>query len=132
MTFAIVGSKKDGQKLKVIVKFNGSPENDDDIDSYLQKLADIYDQNERFVILYDASAIGIVSPKYLWRQVTFMRTYDAKTKQLMLKCAIVVSSPAARLALKTIFYAKPPACEMQVFSDDAGGRTEAKRFLKDI
>jgi hypothetical protein len=125
-TFARVDSRDDNGRLRVMVRFSGCPTCDGDVDTYLSDLNDVYEQEKKFVLLYDARNIGNITPKVMWRQASFMRKKDSHTKRLVTKCAIVLSSPLARKLLDTLFVIKPPACPLEVFDCI----DEAKKYLK--
>jgi len=108
--FAQIKTKRGNNLVKVIVRFDGTP-TDLELDEYLKTIHVIYQQKVPFVILYDASNIGHISMPHIQKQVDFMREHDLQTSQLMLKCAIVLTSTWQRESLKLIFKIKPPACK---------------------
>jgi hypothetical protein len=124
--FATVGFVEEDMKLRVIVKYKGSPVSNEEIDMYLKKLHEIYKLKKNFVIMYDVRNIGIVMPAQLMRQVTFMRARDDETKKLVERCAVVVSTQVARITISTLFKLKPPACPLQVLDS----LDHAKNYLK--
>ena len=109
--FATVAQKGN----RVIVKFVGKPKHVDDIMDYLNKIKQIYDKNEKFIILYNALYVGALSMKNLKVQADFMRKYEEKTKRLMVRAAVVVNGKAQKLMLQSLFKFKKPACPLKVF-----------------
>lgn len=126
MTFATLAYREDHRgKNKVIVKFVGSP--DDSMDEYLMQLDAIYKKKQKFYLLYDASHIGGITYTQVNKQAAFMRERDQDTRELVIKCAIVLTSDIARMMLDGLFVLKKPACPLQVFRT----MEEAKDFLRE-
>lgn len=124
MVFAAL--KQKGQK--VVVRFNNVPENDAEIDAFLETVKAVYDKNEKFVILYDCSNIGWMKWQHIMRQANFMREQEARTKELMVRAAVVVTHNIARGLLKALFKVRKPACPLQVFSS----LDKAKAYLSEV
>jgi hypothetical protein len=123
--FAQVKAVKENNELKVIVRFEGCP-TDQELDDYLNEVGKIYLEELPFYILYDARNVGLLTPSQIKKQVTFMRNHDQQTRRLIKRCAIVVTSSWARTALDAIFKLKPAACDLkivQTFED-------AQRYLR--
>lgn len=113
--------------LKVIVRFSGTPTDEEMID-YLRFVGDIYKLNHPFIIIYDASEIGMLTLAQVYKQADFMRARDADTRRLIKCCAIILTSQIAKTMLNTVFTLKPPACKLDVFKT----MEEAKIWIKKI
>jgi len=122
MVFVTVAQKGDF----VFVRFDNAPSCMEDVTGYLDKIRTIYDRNKPFVIIYDATNIAILEHKYLQAQISFMREQVERTKDLMVRAAVVVNGPVMRIFLNTaVFLVQPPVCEMEVYND----LQSAKRFV---
>ena len=108
--FATVAQKGN----RVIVKFVNKPNSRQDILSYLDEIKKIYDKNEKFIIMYNAQHIGLISLDNMKLQANFMREQEERTKELMVRAAVVVNGQAQRLLLQTLFKIKKPACPLKV------------------
>ncbi len=128
LPFAQVEEKFDEETncWKVLVRFNGAPKNDIDVQDYLKKIDFVYQRDKPFAILYDASKITIPSTSAIEQQVTFMRQKDSATRKLVRCCAIVAPSAILVKILQAMFLLKKPACKLQIFKT----MKEAKDFLK--
>lgn len=123
--FAEIKVKDETELTKVIVRLRGIPK-DNEMEQYLDYLNSVYQANKLFLIIYDASDIGMLSLSQIHKQADFMRSRDAETRRLIKKCAIVLTSAWARTALATLFTLKPPACDLKVVDS----MEEARKFLK--
>lgn len=121
MVFAKIKQKGN----RVIVKFIEKPTSDDDCMNYLRLLEKIYAQQIPFVILFDARDLSLIPLKYIKMQAAFMKKQEALTKKYMLRTSIVVSSPTAKILLKTLFRMRKPAAPYRIFTTIA----PAKEFL---
>ena len=120
MPFAAVRQKGN----RVIVRFVNAPTCDEDVTSYLEDLRHIYDQNQKFIILYDALEASRVSMRHLKMQADFMHEQADRTQGLMVRAAIVLN-PVMKVILDMLFSLRRPACEYRVFSS----LDEAKSYL---
>ena len=130
VNFASFVNKEPDKKTirKVMVKFIGSPCCPHETMVYLQKMAGVYGKKEPFVVLYDASTIGMVGADVVKQQAVFMRNHDNQTKMYMLRCAIVLDSLLAKQILNTLFVMKPPACQLKLFKNTC----TAKKYLGEV
>jgi len=129
MGFAEVKTRDETSSLmKVVVRFNGVPENDIELHEYFQEIQKVYDYHVKFVILYDASALGLLNLTHIHKQAEFMRKHDDQTRELVIRCAIVLTSKMLRGALDLLFKLKAPACELQLF----GTMAEAQDWLREV
>ncbi len=129
MAFAQVLTKKEEPDglLKVYVRFSNQSPTNEMIDKYLSEIEDVYNQKRKFIVLYDASDISImIGPAQLYRQVAFMQKKDAETREYLLRCAIVITSPFVKALLDGVFALKSPACELKIFNNVI----DAKAFLQ--
>ena len=124
--FAQVRAKEENGELKVVVRFEGQP-SDQELDIYLNEVGNIYLRQLPFYILYDATNIGLLTPSQIKKQVNFMREHDAETRKWIKRRAIVVTSSWARTALDAIFRLKPPACDLKIVATC----DLAKKYLSD-
>ena len=99
----------------VIVRFQGVPTCDGDINHYLDEMQKVYDKKEPFVVVYDTRGVGMISPRYIQMQANFMRAKEQQTRHLLLRAAVVVSSQLTRTLLNMLFKVKKPACPLEVF-----------------
>ncbi len=120
--FVKIEQREDEQKnLKVIVRFSGRP-TDEEMNNYLKYIGEIYNLHKTFVIIYDASEIGILTMTQVYKQADFMRAKDTETRKLITKCAIILTSTACKIMLDTLFTIKPPACRLEVFKTMAAAK----------
>lgn len=115
-------------KFKVHVKFNGVPSNTQEIDDYLKKIDEVYQKKEPFMVLYDASNIGLLMPHHVKKQADFMREKDSLTSKYLKRCAIIVFNGVARTLLDGLFVLKPPACPLQVYQDIENAKIYLKKY----
>ena len=111
--------------LKVLVRFSGRPKNKE-MNDYLNHIGKIYRFEIPFIIIYDASDIGMLSLAEVTQQADFMRIKDLDTRRLIKACAIVLTNQIAKGLLNTLFTFKQPACPYKVVSS----MNEAHCFLK--
>jgi hypothetical protein len=116
MAFSTFGQKvgEDGV-IRVVIKLNGTPRDQSEVSVLLDNLEQVYQSNQQFVCLYDARAIGRVSPPVLWTIASYLRRKDDQTRERLQKCAIVISSDFAQKLLDSLFVLKPPACPLDTF-----------------
>lgn len=112
---------------RIIITFDGFPQNDTEYMSAIQLVKNIYDKKERFIILYDARKIGWLSWKRIKMQADFMKSQEEFTKKYMVRAAVIVNSVAARAILNTLFGLRKPAAPCKIFTDIEGG----KQYLKE-
>ena len=112
---------------RVIVKIDKIPKLDSEVETYLDEIRAIYDQNKKFIILYDCENMGWMSMKHLHMQAKFMRSQESRTKDLMVRAAIYLPNKAGKTLLNTLFKLVKPACELQVFDNIV----DAKKFLSE-
>lgn len=110
---------------RVIVKLENSPSCDKEVVDYLHAIEKIYDKNERFIILYDCLNVDHVSWRHIWMQAKFMKDQEARTKQLMVRAAIVTRSSSKKL-LNILFTLRKPSCDLEVFDN----MDRAKEYLR--
>jgi hypothetical protein len=118
MVFANITSKGN----RIVVQFNGIPKNDDDIYSYLRTLDNIYKKERKFLILYDARNVGMVSLKLLRKQATYMKDREELTKKYMVRAAIIVSH-AIKPVMHFLFTLKKPSIPCKIFTDLGAGQS---------
>ncbi len=122
MVFVSVAQRGD----MVFVRFDNAPSKMDDVTQYLLKIKEVYDKGRPFVIVYDARDIAMLERKYIQVQIDFMREQRERTKDLMIRAAVVVNGQAMRMFLNTaVFAIQPPACHLEVFDD----LDSAKQFV---
>jgi hypothetical protein len=114
------------QNHKVIIKFENTPQSEQDVQDYMDKMEKIYEQKKPFVVLYHCTKVGLVKWKYIKMQAKFMRKMEEETKHLLVRAAILVDGNFVRGVLKTLFKLKKPACDLEIFSDI----DKAKKYLK--
>jgi hypothetical protein len=117
MPFATVHYKEatDTDIARAICRFDGIPTCEQEVTTYLNELDAIYKKNEPFHLLYDAEKIGRLPYEYIQKQSEFMRSRDSTTRQLVLRCAIIITSPITRMMLDALFFINKPACkELQI------------------
>lgn len=100
------------------VKFGARPESDEEFDQYLQDLRSLYSRKEPFCIYFDASDMGGLPLKYVWRQLDFMKENETMTILFMQKAAIVVTNDIVRGFVDLLFRFKPVAAPIRLFSDN--------------
>lgn len=106
---------KPNRVTKVLVRFDGTSCCDLGVDSYLKSMSKVYEKEQPFVVIYDATTIGRIPMTLVNKQASFMRKYDHITKNYLLRCAVVLTSEWARKSLKLLFMLKPPACTLKTF-----------------
>lgn len=111
---------------KVIVKFNGTPCCEYETESYLKKMASVYECKEQFITLYDARNVGMLGTDTIKQQASFMRKKDSLTRKYMRRCAIIVNGVVARQLVNGLFTLKAPACDLECFDTPV----EAQAYLK--
>ena len=122
--FASVGSHM-SDITKVVVRFVGKPCCMEETNAYLKDMTEIYDKKIPFVVLYDATNVGILNKSVIMQQAKYMRSMDMYTRMYMSRCAIVVSSNMARTMLNTLFMIRKPVVPLKIYSDVL----KAKQFL---
>lgn len=109
----------------VKVTFQGVPQTENDIPNYLSLLDQIYAEERKFLILYDASNIGRVKFSDIKKQADYMFKRKEVTKKYMVRAAIVMTSTTARAALQVLFKIRKPISPFRVFKTIE----EAKKWL---
>ena len=108
---------------RVIVRFMSSMVSDSEIKEYLQKIGQVFERGEPFILLYDCTLLTWLSSSQIKLQTNFMK--DIQDKQpvvLTERIAIILPSLAARAILKTIFQICKPRCTVGVFSNTKSGK----------
>ena len=105
---------KDGDIMKVIVRFTGHACCDSETDEYFKKITAVYDKKKKFQILYDTTNITLPTKKQFYKQVDFMQKKDQLTTDYVHKAAIVSPLSAVKAMLKVLFKFKPAACDTKV------------------
>jgi hypothetical protein len=111
---------------KVLVRFAGTSCCEVGVDNYLKTMSEVYDKQQPFVVIYDATEVGRIPLTLINKQAAFMRKYDHVTKEYLVRCAVVLTSEWARSSLKMLFTLKPPACPLRTFATI----DEGKEWLK--
>jgi hypothetical protein len=90
-----------------LVRFVGSftPQQYED---YLAQLLATLQRGEMFIHLPDLTQLAASTSEQRRRQAEWLREHESLMRERMLGLAFVITSPAIRLALSTIFFFKPP------------------------
>jgi hypothetical protein len=116
--FCQFGIKSCDDMIKVIVRLEGVPKDDEGITSFLTQLDAVYATNRPFVCLYDVRAVGKVPASVLWTLASYLRKKDDQTRKRLLRCAVVFAPLSiAKKLFKSLFVFRPPACPLQTYED---------------
>lgn len=120
-------AKVEQRAHKVVIRLQGTPSSDADIDSYLQDFDEILKAKKPFLALFDTSNIGVISLRDIKKQATFLRERDEYSRQYMKRAAIVVGSSFTKRMLRILFSIRTPACPLEIFDS----MNEAKKYLSE-
>ena len=117
------------QQIKV--KFNHITNDLKKINDYSEIISRIYKKNIPFTILYDVSEITSISHEFIKHQSSFMFDNYETTKNLMMKCAVLVKTPAVKVAINALFTVKKPPCEnYKVFVYNVKNQIKACSYIR--
>jgi len=118
--------KQDKENGRVDVSFLGSPESDGCCRDFLDKMKEIYNEERKFKILFDASKLGRAKLRHLKIFAKFMKINKQCTQDYMVCAAIVAPSPMAKAAIKLLFKLRKPVTEVTIWKSES----EANDYLK--
>src|SRR6187549_2215128 len=83
----------DSGTMKVVVTFMRIPENETELEQYLEDIEAVYSKNKRFLILYNALHVEKRPKKEMLQQLSeYMNLRVDLTRNLVLGCAIVIDT----------------------------------------
>ena len=116
---------------QIRVKFNHITKDLEKINDYSKIISGIYEKNTPFTILYDVSDITSISHEFIKQQSSFMFDNYETTKSLMMKCAVLVKTPAVKVAINALFALKKPPCEnYKVFVYSVTNQIKACSYIR--
>ncbi len=85
------------------VVFTGEQANDDNFPFYMQEVKDVYEQQKKVVIIFDASNAVMPALKYQKIQADWLKENEQLMKDYCLGTAYIIPNLIIRNVLKTIF-----------------------------
>jgi NCAIR mutase (PurE)-related protein len=105
----------DSKPSLVRVIFYGVPQTEAEYDDYFKQLTQAYAQHKKkFKLYFDLRQLGTLKPKYIHRQVKFMKSIEHLTKQCVTDVEIQVSTKVLQNLLRTILFFKKPVVPCRV------------------
>lgn len=98
------------------VTFTGANSNEE-FEAYLATLTKYRKRKERYLTIFDSRVAAAPTLHQRQRQVEWLKTHEAETRQLSLGSAFVITSPLIRLAMNIIYQLKPPPNPYHVVGD---------------
>ena len=103
--------------IKVIL--NGTIENDDDFNNFINEWKVLYEKEEDFEFEFDTKNAGLVNPKYCFYIALFIKDMKKRDKQYLKKSKIYVYNKYIFGLLKMIFSIQKPIAPIEIiYMDD--------------
>lgn len=93
----------------MVVKFDGET-SDAEFDVYLKRMSEYLNRQEKYVCLYDTTAMKSSPMNHRQMQVEWLQRNDAPLRKWMLGTGFVITSPLMRLAMNVISTLNRPPC----------------------
>ena len=99
----------------VFVKLKNNISNQEDFDQFLNEWLQLYDRKEYFTIHFDATEVGVISPKYCFKMSRFIEKLKKDYPiQYLKESNIEVSNFYIKSLLKLIFFLQEPVCPIYI------------------
>jgi hypothetical protein len=111
----------DGQQIKVILKDDPACRTltKERVLNYLMRMDSVFSAKKEFRIIYDTRQYtGTFPLTCLMIQAKYMMNRQDETRKYMKRCGVLVKSPLARAAIKTLFTLRKPSVENYLITDD--------------
>lgn len=114
----------------VDIAIRGSPKHAQDLENFLNAVADLYRYKQVFVILTNLSEAGWFSMHQLRRIAECMRVLQPHSKQYLHALGIIVTNGMVRNLMEMFKKIKPPAVPWHTFETPEQGEEFAKQYLR--
>lgn len=96
----------DNGMMRVHMQFLRDPQNEADVDMYAAAMDGVYGKNKEFTILFDASSLNSVAPKYLKALKKRIDETAEKQDKLMVASAALLPKNTIMKIIQTLFIRK--------------------------
>lgn len=110
----------------VTVTFSGAKVTEENFQTYLDELSELYAKEEPFIMVFDASEATLPNIKYQRRQALWMAEHYQSIEAYCLGTAYVIPNDIIRTVLKAIFALQQQPSPYEVFATLEGGLAWAK------
>jgi hypothetical protein len=98
------------------VKFVGTT-SDIEFELYLEKMSGYLQRGEKYVCLYDSTAMKDSPMVHRQRQLEWLKEKDTQLRQWMIGTGFIITSPVIRLAMNVIYQLNKPPCPYTAVSN---------------
>lgn len=116
----------------IIVKFNGIIANDNDFDFFLDNWLQIYNQQRRFIFVFDTSGLEIPSIKYCLKMSIFISKLRKLPIQYLQKSLIIINHYYIKYMIDLMFSLQPPVAIVYITQESLIEITEKIRNQNNI
>ena len=109
---------------KVRVYLKPKINSDEEFQMFLDGWENLYNKDEKFILYFDTTDVGMVSMKYCFKMRNFIRKLKSHYPRLLEKSYIKVKSRWVRYLLSFIFFLEKPVAPVYLYS----GSIEEGRF----
>tara|TARA_R110002126_G_scaffold75099_1_gene187043 strand:+ start:9871 stop:10275 length:405 start_codon:yes stop_codon:yes gene_type:complete len=102
----------------VNVYMNPKIENSEEFQQFLDDWERLYSKNEKFVLYFDTTDVGMVSMKYAFKMRSFIRRLKEHQPRLLEKSYIKVKSRWVRFLLGIMFNLEKPVAPVYLYAGD--------------
>jgi len=97
----------------------------------LAALADYLRRGDKVLLLMDLSRVGMVPLDQRWRQVQWFEAHEHLLRERLLGTALILTSPAVRLAISAMLYFKPIPLPLATFDNRASAEAWVAERLQE-
>ena len=101
----------------VFIKFDGSIRSNSDFSLFLKKWEDLYDYNQKFILVFDTLNMDFPHIKYCFKMTAFIKKLRKKNPQYLQKSYIIAENNFVVSLLKLIFFIQPPVANVYLTNE---------------
>ena len=101
----------------VFIKFDGRIESNNDFNLFLKKWEELYNHNQKFILVFDTLNMDFPHIKYCFKMTAFIKKLRKKNPQFLQKSYIIVENNFVVTLLKFIFFIQPPVANVYLTND---------------
>lgn len=116
----------------VIVVFKGIIVNDDDFDSFLNSWLQIYNQQRKFIFIFDTTELEIPTVKYCLKMSIFISKIRKLPKQYLQKSLIIINHSYIKYMIDLMFSLQPPVAMVYITQESLKEITKKVTVQNDI
>lgn len=102
----------------VEVHMEGTIQNDEEFEEFLQGWRDLYLRGRDYVFIFDTRKVGFVSMKYAFKMASFIKELKEHETQYLKRSAIIVGNWWVKVLLKIIFLLQSPVCPIEYHTSE--------------